>query len=244
VPYQHSATQENSSYQLPLLYQPYYLTTEELDILSKSIQRERTLQIGEHLFDHQQELYCLFALQSGSMKTCCDDEVGSEQILGFFLPGEILGIEALGMGSYLGCAVALEPSRVCLMSYDELRKLCGELPNLRREIHHISAQNMMVGYQARTWLGKKNAEQRLATFILDLAQRMIKRGFEIQSLRLSMSRQDIGNYLGLSPETVSRLLSSLQKQNVIRVENRHVEIIDQASLVQKAMPETCDAAIK
>ena len=174
--------------------------------------------------------HALYAVRSGALKSYCITEDGDEQVLGFILPGELTGMDGLSGGSYASASVALETSCVCELPFDKLNSLCSQLPGMHEQIMRIVGKEITADQQMLMLLGKCNAEERLASFILSLSSRYKKRGLSPNEFYLPMSRQDIGNYLGLAIETVSRLFARLQDEGILAVDRKLVTIRKPASL--------------
>jgi CRP/FNR family transcriptional regulator len=179
----------------------------------------------------------LFAVRSGALKSYCITADGEEQVLGFTLPGELTGMDGLGGISYASSSVVLETSSICELPFHKLEGLCNELPGLHRQLMGVMAKEITADQHMLMLLGKRTAEERLASFLLSLSSRYHQRGLSATEFNLPMSRQDIGNYLGLAIETVSRLFAQFQEKEVVRVNRRKVVITDLARI--KAMVEPC-----
>jgi CRP/FNR family transcriptional regulator len=212
---------------------PRGLDKDELDQLEEIVKRPASMQRGDHLFRPGDALDCLYAVRSGSLKTYLPTDDGDEQILGFHLPGEILGLDAMENDEHTCAAVALETTTVCAMPFNSFIDLCGELPGLNKEMRQLIGHELATEHIQLLMLGKRSAEERLAAFLLSLANRMRARGYSDRDFNLSMSRHDIGNYLGLAVETVSRLFTHFQDQGLLTVDRRHVQLHDMERL--KAM---------
>ncbi|MNZ86301.1 Fumarate and nitrate reduction regulatory protein [compost metagenome] len=210
---------------------PANLTGRELEQLDSIILRSRPLQKGEHLFSAGEPLRQLQAVRSGTLKTYLLSREGEEQITGFHLPGEVLGLDGLGAFSHPSFAVALETSMVCSIPLARLEELAGSLPRLRTELLRVMSQAIHADHQ-QLRLTRKAAAERLAAFLLELAQRFSQRGYSAQSFTLPMSRCEIANYLGLTSETVSRLLSRYRDKRLVEISGRQVRLTDIRRLQQ------------
>lgn len=215
---------------------PQGLDLRDLRRLEDLIQRNRPLQRGEPLFREGDRLQSLYAVRSGSFKIYCLGEEGSEKILGFYLPGELLGLAGLGHGQHRATASALETASVCAIPFDRLQELADHLPSLNHQLHRIMGQRIAHDQKTLVLLGDKSAQERLATFVLNLSERLAERGFSAREFNLSMSRQDIANYLGLTLETVSRTFTQFQKAGLLRVDRRLIRILNRDRLTAAAGP--------
>jgi CRP/FNR family transcriptional regulator len=216
---------------------PHGMSDTEIEELDKIVKRLPPLQSGQHLYRAGDKGRSLFAVRSGAAKSYCITESGDEQVLGFTLPGELVGLDGLSDGYYTSSSIVLETSSVCEMSYDGLEGLCQSLPGLNRQIMRVASREITADQQMLMQLGKRTAEERLASFLLSLSSRFRQRGLSATEFNLPMSRQDIGNYLGLAIETVSRLFAHFQEQGVLRVNRKQITILELDRL--KAMVEGC-----
>lgn len=217
------ACQDCSLYQLCL---PVGIDQAELRELDRIIKRRRPIQRGEHLFVNGDAFHSIYAVRSGSLKTYSLTTDGREQVTGFFLPGEIVGLDAIGGGQHSCAARALETTSVCEIPFSELETLGERLPSLPKQMLRIMSKEMHHDQLLLMLLGKRAADERLAAFLISLSQRFGQRGYSSSEYNLSMARNDIGNYLGLAVETVSRLFSRLQDEGILAVRGRHVRILD------------------
>jgi len=205
---------------------PVGLAREDLEEVDRIIRRRRPLQRGDHLFVSGNQLYSIYAVRSGSFKTYTMTDDGRERITGFHLPGELVGLDAIGSGLHTCSARALETSSVCEIPYSEFESLSERIPSLPRRLLRIMSNEMHQDQMLLMLLGKHSADQRLAAFLVSLARRYSQRGYSSSEFNLSMSRNDIANYLGLAVETVSRQFSRLQEDGVLAVRGRHVQLLD------------------
>jgi CRP/FNR family transcriptional regulator len=216
---------------------PHGMDGGEIEELEKIVKRLPPMQSGQHLYRAGDKGRSLYAVRSGAAKSYCITESGDEQVLGFTLPGELVGLDGLSDGFYTSSSIVLETSSVCEMPFESLESLCASLPGLNRQIMRIAAKEISADQQMLMQLGKRTAEERLASFLLSLSSRFRQRGLSATEFNLPMSRQDIGNYLGLAIETVSRLFAHFQEQGLLRVNRKQITIIDLERL--KAMVEGC-----
>ncbi|RVU37479.1 fumarate/nitrate reduction transcriptional regulator Fnr [Rheinheimera riviphila] len=213
---------------------PFSLNTAELDQLDDIIQRKRPSHKGDHLFEAGKPLQALYAVRTGSFKTYTLTEQGEEQITGFHLPGDVIGFDAIGNQQHPSYAQALETAMVCEIPYHTLEPLLDQLPKLRQQLMRLMSQDISGDQQMMLWLNRKTAEQKLAAFLTNLAQRFGHRGFSKKEFRLTMTRGEIGNYLGLTVETISRLLGRFHKDELIHVDGKLIVINDFAELSRVA----------
>lgn len=202
------------------------LVDSEIEHLDKIVQRKKVLNKGEFLFKAGDEFTAVHAVRSGSLKTYTISSDGIEQITGFHLPGEIVGLNAISNSTYPSFSRALETSLVCTIPFDKLEDLSHAIPGLQKQLFRVMSGEIRDEQDLMLLLSKKNADERFAAFIMNLSARFKRRGLSDKEFQLSMSRGDIGNYLGLAVETVSRLITRLQKRQLIRVQDRYVQIID------------------
>ncbi|NMZ77286.1 fumarate/nitrate reduction transcriptional regulator Fnr [Pseudomonas nitroreducens] len=213
---------------------PFALSHREIDILDEMVKRSRPLERGEFLFRQGEAFRSIFALRTGTVKNYCITDGGVEQITGFQLPSEILGLAGMGEGTYPMSAQTLESSSVCEIPFERLDELTEVIPQLRRQLMRTMSREIREDQQMMLLLSKKTSEERIATFLINLSVRFRARGYSAHTLRLSMSRGEIGNYLGVAMETVSRTFAKLQQQGLIRVNGREVEMVDAIRLCQLA----------
>lgn len=197
---------------------------DELSLLKRSFAR------GDYLYRSGDKFRSLFAVHGGSFKTQILHEDGREQVTGFQMTGEIIGLDAISTDIHACDAVALEGSVVCELPFSKLEALSREIPTLQRHLHKIMSREIVRDQGIMLLLGSMRAEERLAAFLLNLSQRFATRGLSATRFELRMSRQEIGSYLGMKLETVSRTFSGFQSQKLIGVKVRTIEIIDLAGL--------------
>lgn len=209
---------------------PIALDATEIDQLDEIVKRGRPLAKGEHLFRQAAAFDAVYAVRSGSFKAYATSDDGTEQVTGFYLPGEIMGLDGISNLSHCSSAVALETSTVCEIPFSRLEELSVRLPALQRRFFQMMGKEIARDQQMFTLLGKNSAEERIASLLLSISTRHHHRNLSASRFRLSMSRAEMGNYMGLTVETVSRVFSRLQKQNIIKVDNREIEILDMDAL--------------
>lgn len=219
--------QKCSLYQLCM---PMGLAEGDLNKLDKIIKRRRPVEKGEFLFHLGEEFTALYAIRSGSLKTCTSQSDGQEQVIGMHLPGELIGLDAIGDSRHGCSAVALETTSVCEIPFEHLEALSREIPGLQHHLFRLMSAEIQHDQCHMTVLARMPVENRLASFLLSLSDRYKLRGYSASEFNLSMSRSDIANMLGMAMETISRLLTGFQEQGLIRVERKHIRILDAAGL--------------
>ena len=203
---------------------------EDLARVENIVAARRRIGRGECLFRAGDDSRCLYAVRSGFFKTSLVASDGREQVTGFFMAGELLGMEGFGGGSYRDSAIALEDSDICAMPYSLIEEMGHEIPALQRRLHSLLAREITRGHGVMLLLGSMSAEARLATFLLDLSGRFLRRGYSGSSFVLRMKRSEIASYLGLKLETVSRLFSAFHKDGLLDVQHRQISILDSERL--------------
>lgn len=205
---------------------PLGLDEHDLGELDKAVKRRRTLKKGEMLYRYGDPLHALYALKSGTVKSTGLMEDGRAQVTGFYLAGELLGIDAINSDRHPCSAEALETSEVCEIPFAALEELSSHVPGLQHQLFKIMSREIVRDEQLLMMLGRMSAEERLASCLLSLVRRQQRLGRQANEIKLSMSRQDIGDYLGLALETVSRLFSRFQEDGLLTVQGRHVRLLD------------------
>ncbi len=213
---------------------PFSLNDHELQTLDDIIDRKRPIHKGDKIFHDGQELHALFAIRSGTFKTYTVNEQGEEQITGFHLAGDLLGFDAIANSSHPSFAQALETSMVCEIPYNSLDSLSNTMPKLKKQVLRLMSREIRTDQEMLTLLNRKNAEQRVATFIVSLSDRYQARGLSSKEFRLTMTRSDIGNYIGLTVETISRLLNRFHKNLIINVDGKLISILEMDKLIEIA----------
>ena len=215
---------------------PMGLKPHELERMDGIVMRSDPLHEGDHLFRVADPFRAIYAVRAGSFKTYCVDDEGREHVLGFHFTGELVGLEAIYPERHLCNAIALETAAVCILPYERLNDLAGEIDGLRAQLIKLMSKDLA---GATTLAGDFSAEERLAAFLVGLSHRFQHRGFSAREFNLSMSRRDIANYLRLAPETVTRVLTRFEKDDIIEVERRTVRLLDLLKLhdLAKCMDE-------
>lgn len=221
----HVAPQVNcANCRLSALCLPISLELDDINKLDEIIQRGRPIQKADHVYYAGEKFKAVYAVRSGAIKTVNNTQDGREQITGFYLPGEIIGMDGLASNYYSNSAIALETSAVCEIPFEKLEELSVQLPNLQRRFFQLMSKEITNDQQLITLLSKNSAEERIASLLLSISTRNHHRGLAAEEFYLPMSRSDIGNYLGLTIETVSRVMGRLNKLGIIKLDKKHVVI--------------------
>ena len=219
-----------SSCNLRELCLPVGMSNQQLERLDDIVATRRSVPRGESLFHVGDAFTSLYAVRTGFFKTCVSSEDGRDQVTGFQMAGELLGLDGIGTDRHTCDAVALEDSQVCVIPFHQLEDLSRELSDLQRHFHKIMSREIVRDHGVMLLLGSMRAEERLAAFLLNLTQRLRTRGFSANSLILRMTREEIGSYLGLKLETVSRAFSRFQDDGILSVKQRQIEVLDADAL--------------
>ena len=215
------------------------LSTEEIDRIDDMVATRRKIKRGETLFRNGEKFTSLFAIRTGFFKTCVASEDGRYQVTGFQMAGEIIGLDGIVNDNHTCDAVALEDAEVCVMPFDRIEELSREVNSLQRHVHKIMSREIVREHGVMLLLGSMRAEERLAAFLLNLVQRLHARGFSQSELILRMSREEIGSFLGMKIETVSRTFSKFVEDGIVEVKQRHVRILNTNALKDIVNPQTC-----
>lgn len=218
---------------------PIGLSTEDMQQLDQLVSTRRKLKRGDHLYHVNQPFHALYALRVGFFKIFNTSADGREQVTGFYMPGELMGMDAISADIHSCNAMALEDSEICEIPFADLERLSRDLPTLQHQFHKIMSREIMREHGLMMLLGNMRAEERLATFLLNLSQRFKARGFSEHRFYLRMTRSDIGLYLGLKLETVSRMFSKFRDEGILRINNKYLEINDIETLRRLAQRDEC-----
>jgi CRP/FNR family transcriptional regulator len=202
------------------------LAPEDVERLDGIVKRNRPLHRGDYLFRNGERFRSLYVVKTGSVKTYAPSPEGGEQVLGFHLPGEIIGLDAIEKGTHACSARVLETSAICEVPFSRFEELSSSIPSLQHQMYRLLSKEISHDTEMLLLLGKKSAEERLAAFLLSMSRRLHKRGLSPTDFYLSMSRHEIGNYLGLAVETVSRLFTRFQEEGLLNVDRKHVQLLD------------------
>jgi CRP/FNR family transcriptional regulator len=204
---------------------PVGLSSDEVERLDQVVASRRKIKKGEALYHSGEAFTSLYAIRTGFFKTCLTTDDGREQITGFQMAGEIMGLDGISTERHNCDALALEDAEVCVMPFGMVEELSREITGLQRHVHKIMSREIVRENSIMMLLGNMRAEERLAAFLLNLLQRQQARGFSSTEMVLRMSREEIGVYLGLKLETVSRTFSKFVEDGLIEVKQRHIKVI-------------------
>ncbi len=218
---------------------PVGMSPEQMDRLDSMITSRRTITRGETLFRTGDAFQSLYAVRTGFFKTSVSSEDGRDQVTGFQMSGELLGLDGIGTDRHACDSVALEDSTVCVIPFHQLEDLSRELGDLQRIFHKIMSREIVREHGVMLLLGSMRAEERLAAFLLNLTQRLHARGYSQSALILRMTREEIGSYLGLKLETVSRTFSKFQDEGILEVKQRQIRVLDHEALQKLVNNSAC-----
>ena len=207
------------------LCMPVDLSPNDLDRIDDLVGTRRKIKRGDSLYHHGGEFTSLYAIRSGFFKTSVTLEDGREQVTGFQMAGEIMGLDGIVSDLHTCDAVALENAEVCVMPFDKIEELSREVSALQHHVHKIMSREIVREHSVMMMLGSMRAEERLAAFLLNLTHRLHARGFSRSELVLRMTREEIGSYLGLKIETVSRTFSKFVDEGVLEVKQKNLRIL-------------------
>ena len=205
---------------------PFGLSTEELARLDDMVSTRRRIKRGDHLYRAGEGFDAIYAIRSGFFKTDVLLEDGREQVTGFQMAGELLGLDGISTEHHTCNAIALEDSEICAIPFSRLEVLSREIHTLQHHFHKVMSREIVRDHGVMMLLGTMRAEERLAAFLLNLSQRFTARGFSHAEFYLRMTREEIGSYLGLKLETVSRAFSRFQEEGYIAVQQKHIRILN------------------
>jgi CRP/FNR family transcriptional regulator len=226
----HNSAISCGSCRLNELCLPIALDKNEIHQLDEIVERNRPYQKGDHLYRQNDEFKSVYAVRSGSFKSYMVSGNGHGRVTGFYLPGEIIGMDGIASKHYANSTLSMEHSSVCEIPFTQLEKLSHEIPSLQHHFFAIMANEIAKDQQIHTILSSYTAEERTASFLLGLSARYSKIGLSAVRFHLPMTRGDIAEYLGLTVETISRIFTSLQKKGFIEVNNREIALLDVAAL--------------
>jgi CRP/FNR family transcriptional regulator len=209
---------------------PLSLESDDIGKLEEIVQRGRPLKKNEHLYRENDAFTAVYAVRSGVIKAYRISGDGQEQVTGFYFPGEILGMDGISKDKYACSAIALETAAICEIPFNRFEELSQQLPAMQHRFFQLMSQEITTDQQLITLLSKNSAEERVASLLISISARNARRKLSKTHFRLAMSRADIGNFLGLTVETVSRVISRFNKQQLIAVDNKEVELLDLAGL--------------
>lgn len=215
---------------------PLAVDVDELDELDSIMLRGRPLKRGEHLYRAADPFTSVYAVRSGALKTYVLSEDGDEQVTGFYLPGEIVGMDGISTAHHVSSAKALETASVCEIPFARLEELSIRIPSLQHHFFSLMSREIQAHRELHMLLGKKSADERVASLLLSISARQARRGLDPDRFRLPMPRNDIANYLGLAVETVSRIFTRFQQKRFISVEGREVVLLDRHNMCAPDRP--------
>ena len=209
---------------------PATVGADDLARIDALVRKRRPLKRGESLYRQGEPLQALYVARDGAFKTVAVNREGESQILGFHIAGELLGFDGMGTGRHQCDAEALGPAQVCEVPLDKLEEYALEVPGLRRQLFRVMGRSMDRDQAHVEMLGRRHATERVALFLHSLSERYRILGRRADQVDLPMNREDIGSYLGLAFETVSRALGKLQEEGIIAVDGRRVKLLDKVQL--------------
>ena len=218
---------------------PVGLTPEELVRVDELVATRKSVKRGALLFHTGEKFTSLYAIRTGFFKTCINTEDGRDQVTGFQMAGEVIGLDGIVNDQHTCDAVALEDAEVCVLPFDRIEEISREVNALQRHVHKIMSREIVREHGVMLLLGSMRAEERLASFLLNLVLRLQARGFSKSELILRMTREEIGSYLGMKLETVSRTFSKFSADGVIEVHQRHIQIRDAEALQRIVNSQLC-----
>ncbi len=222
----HNSNISCASCRLNELCLPIALNKSEIHQLDEIVERNRPYKKGDHLYRQADDFKSVYAVRSGSFKSYVLSDNGQGRVTSFYLPGEIIGMDGIASKKYSNSTIALEHSSICEIPFSQLEKLSHQLPSLQHHFFAIMGNEIAKDQQIHTLLSSYTAEERTASFLLGLSSRFARVSLSPIRFLLPMTRSDIGEYLGLTVETVSRIFTGLQKKKLIQVNNREIELLD------------------
>ena len=221
------------------LCMPMGLSEQELLRVDELVAVRRTVKRGASLFHNGEKFTSLYAIRTGFFKTTVNTEDGRDQVTGFQMAGEIIGLDGIVNELHTCDAIALEDAEVCVLPFDRIEEISREINSLQRHVHKIMSREIVREHGVMLLLGSMRAEERLAAFLLNLVQRLQARGFSKSELILRMTREEIGSYLGMKLETVSRTFSKFADDGMVEVKQRHIHICDAEALKRIVNHQIC-----
>ena len=209
---------------------PAGLSSEDIDRLDDLVSLRRPLRKNEYLYRAGDRFEALYAVRSGFFKTCLLSADGRDQVTGFQMIGELIGMDGISSDRHPCDAIALEDSEVCIIPFARLEELSRSVPGLQNHFHRVMSREIVRDQDVMMLLGSMRADERVAAFLLNLSQRLIARGYSAAEFHLRMTREEIGSYLGLKLETVSRIFSRFQDAGLVAVRQKNIRILDNAGL--------------
>jgi CRP/FNR family transcriptional regulator, anaerobic regulatory protein len=227
-----TATTHCNTCRLRDLCMPMGLSSQQMSLIDHMVSTRVKVARGQALFRAGSSFKSLYVVRTGFFKTTVSKADGREQVSGFYMSGELMGLDGIGQEKYVCTAIALEDSDVCVLHMAELNSLSQTIPALQTHVQRIMSKEIVRDHDLFFLLGSMRAEGRIASFLINLLQRLHARGQAGDALHLRMTREDIGSYLGLTIETVSRTLSKLARNGLISLQLKEVRILDLPALHQ------------
>lgn len=218
---------------------PMGLSPEEIEHIDQLVSTRKRVRRGESLYRSGDAFGSIYAIRSGFFKSSTLTEDGRDQVTGFHMPGDIMGMDGIGTEKHACNTAALEDSEVCVIPFGRLEELSASIRGLQRQIHKVMSREIVRDQGVMMLLGSMRAEERLAAFLLNLSQRLVARGYSPSDFNLRMTRDEIGSFIGLKLETVSRIFSRFQDDRLISVQQKHIRILDVAGLKRVMGQEPC-----
>lgn len=218
---------------------PVGLSESEVEQVDELIGLRRKVKRGQHLYRAGNPFEAIYAIRTGFFKTDVILEDGRDQVTGFQMAGEILGMDGIGTDMHTCNATALEDAEVCVIPFNQLETLSRDINALQHHFHKVMSREIVREHGVMMLLGTMRAEERLAAFLLNLSQRFLSRGYSSSEFHLRMTREEIGSYLGLKLETVSRAFSKFQEDGFVSVQQKHIRILDIDGLKALLQHPTC-----
>lgn len=212
------------------LCMPVDLSVSDLDRIDKIVQKNKHVKRGEQLFGNGDIFHSLYAIRTGFFKTSVSTADGREQVTGFQMAGEIMGLDGIVSDRHTCDAMSLEDAYVCVMPFERIEELSREITALQKHVHKLMSREIVREHGVMMLLGSMRAEERVAAFLLNLTQRLHARGFSQSELVLRMTREEIGSYLGLKLETVSRTFSKFMEDGIVDVKQKNLQILNPDAL--------------
>ncbi len=216
---------------------PYGLPKNELKQFETMVKSKPPILSDQYLYRQDDECRSLYVVKTGSFRSFISSTDGAEQTIGFYLPGELMGFDAFQHGRFTSSSVALETSKVCELPLSQLNELCRLIPSLQAQMLRVLGKEIVSDHNQILLLGHRTAKEKMAIFLLRLSHRYNALGFSKTEFNLTMKRQDIANFLGITNETVSRLLTELHQQGIITINRRNIKINNMNAL--KVLVEDC-----
>ena len=218
---------------------PMGLTSDEVEQIDHLVATRRRVKGGDSLYHSGDPFGSIYAVRSGFFKSTVLAEDGRDQVTGFHMAGEILGLDGIGTDKHACSIVALEDSEVCIIPFPRLEEVSAKVRGLQRQFHRLMSRAIVRDQKVMLLLGSMRAEERVAAFLLNLSQRFTARGYSPSDFNLRMTREEIGSFLGIKLETVSRIFSRFQEQALVEVRQKHMRILDVSGLKRLTGKEAC-----